>query len=162
MGNVIQFVVPLLAVVVTVGVLAVGTQLPALVALAGLPLIASGVWLHRRSFATAGVLFLFVGILYAGIQGHDPGLLLVATAGMVLAWDGAIHAISLREQLDETAQVRRGLLAHTGATLLAASLCAALVYVAFLVGLSLSPFTLLLFLVGAVFVLIGLGPPPNR
>lgn len=154
----IQLLLPVLAGLGVVGVLLVENQVPAIVALAGIPLLAAGVRYEHRTFSTVGVVFLFIGIAWAGISDHQPGMLLVAATGMILAWDSANHGISLREQLDEDAHIDRGLFAHLGATLLATALCGAIVYLAFLVGLALSPFTLVLFIVGAMFVLFGLRP----
>ena len=127
-------------------------------ALLAAPVMVAGVRRRSRQVLLVGVAVLLGGIILASLRALDPGLLLVGTVGLVVAWDGASHLVDLRTQLDEQATVSRSVLAHSGATLAVTTLIATLVYAAFLLGTTVSPLAVTLFFVGAVLVVLGLGP----
>jgi len=133
------------------GVLAVA---PTFVALALVPLA-----IRWRSRVTAlfAATALLGGVVVAGALELQPGLVVVATVGTVLAWDATVQTIALREQLDD-GELRRALLAHVGATLAATALVGSTAYLIFLVVAAIPPVAVVLFLGGAVLLVLGLEP----
>lgn len=100
---------------------ALGARYELLPGLAGVVLIGLGVRPVRqrfaRRFASAGLAALLVGVALAGIfERAGPIQLLVATAGAIVAWDLAEHAISLGEQLRPDAATTGVELLHGGVT----------------------------------------------
>jgi len=128
------------------------------VSLAGVGVLTWGVSGRAETRVLAGSALLFVAILLGGLRELAPGLLLGATVTAVVAWDAATYVVDSRAQLDARAEIRRAVLAHTGATLAATTAIAAVVYAAFLFGGSVSPLAALLVLLGAVLVAMGLAP----
>lgn len=106
--------------------------------------------------ALGGTVTALGGIIIAGLRGLEPSLLVFGAVGMVLGWSSTTHFVGLREQLDNTADIERSVLSHTGTTLAATAAIGAIVYAVFLVGLTVPPLALVLVFVGAVFVLLGL------
>lgn len=139
-------------------ILAAGTT-PALAAVAGTVALLVGV---RRAWDTStnlGGFLLLGGVVYAGALGLSPQALVVATVGAVLAWDGAVTAAGLGEQLDREATSRRAELVHTGSTLVAAAGVGAVVVLTFAVGQGLvTPAAAIPVAAGAVLVAAGLSP----
>lgn len=127
---------------------------PAFAALALVPLAIR--W-HSRTTALLAATALLGGVVTAGTLDLQPGLLVVATLGTVLAWDATSQAIDLREQLDD-ADIRRALLAHVGATLAATALVGSTAYLVFLLVAAIPPVAVVLFLGGAVLLVLGLEP----
>jgi hypothetical protein len=70
-----------------------------------------------RRFVSAGLAALVVGVVLVGIfERADPGTLLVAATGAIIAWDVAEHGISLGEQLRTDADTTSVELVHAGAS----------------------------------------------
>lgn len=66
---------------------------------------------------TAGVAFVFAGILITGIfQGTTPIGMLAATVTCVVAWDAGEQAINLGEHVGSEATAWRSWVTHIGAT----------------------------------------------
>ncbi len=105
--------------------------------------------------AGAGALFGGVGI--GAVAEISVGMTLLATVGAILAWDSTAQTISLRQQVDN-GEIHRALLAHVGATLAASSLIATVIYLAFLFGGAVPPVAVVLFLLGAVLLVLALEP----
>lgn len=87
----------------------------------GLGLYALGIGAVRRGmerrFVTAGVAFVFAGILVTGVfQGTSTGGMLAATVACVVAWDAGEHAVSLGEHVGTTSTAWSAGLTHVGAT----------------------------------------------
>jgi hypothetical protein len=151
--------VALVAGLLTAGVILAAGTTPALAAVAGTVALLVGV---RRAWDTGTNLggFLLLGaVVYAGALGLAPQALVVATIGAVLAWDGAVTAAGLEEQLDAAATSRRAELVHTGSTLVAAAGVGAVVVLTFTVGRGLvTPAAAIPVAAGAVLVAAGLSP----
>lgn len=89
--------------------------------LLGVTLVGLGVRPTSRRFArrvvSAGLAALVVGVALTGLlQRATPLVLLVATAGAILAWDVAEHGISLGEQLRTDARTWPVELTHAAVT----------------------------------------------
>jgi hypothetical protein len=143
-----------------VGVLALATDAVALaLGLAGLVVLAAGTFRGRRAVVTFGAVGMLAGPVYAGLRGGPPGLLLLATAGTVVAWTTGQHVVGLADQLGRDAPVTRSVLVHLGgataATLTAGGLALA-VYV-FAAGAVPLPAVAFL-LVGAGVLILALEP----
>jgi hypothetical protein len=151
-----------IAVVILAGMLAAATLTPAGVDLVATGLLAGalsgyGVSIRSRKTVVAGSGVLFAVILLAGMRGLQPGLLIAATVGLVLTWDGGTHAVDCRQQFEKSTSPGV-VLAHSGATLLATAGAGTVVYVAFLAGGWVPPAGVLLFVFGGMLVGIGLVP----
>lgn len=90
--------------------------------LAGVTVLALALLPVRRgaetAIATVGAGLVFVAVLNSGVAyGSGRLALLLATAGVVAAWDAARHAITLGEQVGQQAATGRVELTHVGATL---------------------------------------------
>ena len=142
-----------------VGTLALAVSPPAF-GLGALGTVAVGAGLYRRSHAavTLGATGVFCGVLLAGLADAPPELLLLSTAGAVVAWDVATFAIDLGAELGRTAETRRLELVHAGASTglaLGAAIVGTLVYRLVGGGPALAPVVLLC---GAVVLAIALRP----
>lgn len=133
------------------GVIAVA---PAFVALALFPLAIR--WRSRRTALIAATVLL-AGVALGGMLDLTAGLLVLATVGTVVAWDATSQTIGLREQLDD-ADARSALLAHVGATLAATAVVGSTAYLVFLFIFTIPPIAIVLFLGGAVLLVLGLEP----
>ncbi|SFR91718.1 hypothetical protein SAMN05216559_0959 [Halomicrobium zhouii] len=128
----------------------------ALLALAGLLVLAVGV--HRGSnqahkLGTAG---LFAGVLLAGAAGASPAASLVAFGGAVLAWDAGENAISLGRQLGAHAPTRRATVVHVAATGAVASVVGVLALVVYDLSRAGQPTTAVALLLVAALLFIWL------
>jgi len=91
--------------------------------LAGVAVLAVALLPIRRGWetalATAGAGLVFIAVLNSGVA-YDSGrfTLLLATAGVVAAWDAARHAITLGDQVGQQAATGSVELTHIGATVL--------------------------------------------
>lgn len=83
---------------------------------AGVAILAGSLWRVRQIGATLGAGSIFVGILFAGLQGAPELLLLLSGAGTVLAWDSAHTAIGFGTQLGSESPTRSVEIAHVTAT----------------------------------------------
>jgi hypothetical protein len=143
----------------TVAVLATGSTAAAGFAAVGTLLVALAPRWPRRAAADAGGVGLFVGLLVAGAGGLAAPLLLVATLGAVLAWDGGSHAVGLATQLEPESQSGRGELVHAGLTLVVTAGIAGVAYVTYLVGRGRLPLVAgVLVALGAVLVTLAIDP----
>lgn len=87
----------------------------------GLVLYALGIGAFKRGlerrFVTAGVAFLFAGILVTGVfQGTETTGMLAATVACVVAWDAGEQAINLGEHVGTASTAWSAELTHVGAT----------------------------------------------
>lgn len=89
----------------------------------GLGLYALGIGALKRGlerrFVTAGVAFLFAGVLVTGVfQGTEPTMMLAATVACVVAWDAGEQAINLGEHVGTASTSWSAALAHVAGTTL--------------------------------------------
>lgn len=89
--------------------------------LVGLLLYALGVGAVRRGmerrFVTAGVAFVFAGVLITGVfQGTPSTSMLMATVACVVAWDAGEQAINLGEHVGTESDAWSASVTHVGAT----------------------------------------------
>lgn len=156
------------AVALAVGFVAVAAMLPggvdaAVVGLVGLLVLGFGTLSNKRGTVTWGGMILFLGVLVAGYNGLDAGLLLVATIGTVAAWDAGTYVVELVAQLDEDAETGRATVVHVSATLVATTVIAGLAYLPYL--LTSGDFPVLpavLLVLGAIMVAIAIEPRDVR
>lgn len=74
---------------------------------------------QERRFVTAGVTFLFAGVLVTGVfQGTEPTMMLAATVACVVAWDAGEQAINLGEHVGTASTAWSAELAHIAGTIL--------------------------------------------
>lgn len=142
-------------VVLTVTVLPGGPGAAAL-ALLSYPLWHSSIGKRSRRRALTGTVTALAGIVVAGLRGLDASLLVIAGVALVLGWTMTTHIIGIREQLDDTADVERALLAHAGGTMAATTIIGGVIYAGFVAGPTFTPLALVLVFLGTVPVLIGL------
>lgn len=97
----------------------------------GTAVVVGGVIASYRGLVTAGASVLFVGVLAAGVVGVSALRLLVATGGVLFAWDVGRYAIDVGAQLgtaaDTTAIERR----HAGRSAAVIALTGGVGYVVF-------------------------------
>lgn len=91
------------ALVVAVGHSTVG----GLVAVAGLALVVGGLLSGTRRWVTFGAAMLLGSVLYAGVVGAAPILLLAGVGAVVFAWDVGGFGIDLGAQLGREARTGR-------------------------------------------------------
>lgn len=89
----------------------------------GLGLYALGIGALKRGlerrFVTAGVAFLFAGVLVTGVfQGTEPKMMLAATVACVVAWDAGEQAINLGEHVGTASTSWSAALTHVAGTTL--------------------------------------------
>lgn len=114
------------------------------------------VWPDRTELlATAGVAFVFVAVLVAGVtQVADRTALLAATVGAVAAWDGARYAATLSRQVGRAASTALVEAIHVGTTLSAGAVVVGLAELVWRVGATDLPLVGLLALLGAALALL--------
>lgn len=105
----------------TAGILAVfvlGVTMPpsAGLAIPGVAVIGVGLHYGREQVVTGGGLVLFAGVLVAGVGGGGVGPTLIGGALAVLAWDAAVNAVELGEQVGYQAETRSAELSHAAGT----------------------------------------------
>lgn len=145
------------ATLVVGGLVAPGGVLAVAAAIVALGLFVLAQSRHSPVIAIAGAGALFGGVGIAAAGDVPVGTTLVGTVGAVVAWDVTAQTISLRQQVDD-GEIRRALFAHVGATLAASAVIASLIYLAFLFGGAVPPVAVVLFLVGAVLLVVALEP----
>jgi hypothetical protein len=139
---------------VGVALAAAGAAAPAAV---GVVVLALGLYRGSRRVVTFGASALFVGIVYAGVQGGAAEPLLLAALGTVVSWDAGEYAIGVGEQLGRDADTTRLTLVHSATTLLVGVAGAAVVYAVYLsVGGSQPVAALVLVLLGAIALVAAL------
>ena len=84
------------------------------VTLVGLGLLAAGTARAARTVVTVGGVVALAGVVVAGLEGLQPGLVLVATAGVVVSWSTGHHVVGLARQLGRDAVVVRSIAVHVG------------------------------------------------
>lgn len=119
--------------------------------LLGVCLIVFGTVRGTRSVVTVGTVCLVIGVLLAGLTGVRPEPLLIATAGVVLAWDAGTQAIDIGQTLGRTADTTRVLVVHIAASTITAAVIAGLGYAVYrIVGTGQPVTALVLLLFGAL------------
>jgi hypothetical protein len=78
----------------------------------GVVALAAGVGTASRAGVTLGGVALLAGVLAAGLAGLSLPMLVLGTAGTVVAWTTGQHVVGLAHQLGRDAPVRRSVLAH--------------------------------------------------
>lgn len=151
----VQRVVFVATLVVVAALLPAGVDAAAL-ALAALPVWFSSIQVGSHRRALAGTVLAIGGISLAGIRELEPALLVFATLGAIVAWKSTTQVVSLRVQLDDTAEIERAFLAHTGSVLAATATVCGVIYSGFLLGPQVPPFALAMIFLGAVPILAGL------
>lgn len=121
--------------------------------LLGVLLIVFGTIRGTRSFVTLGAACLVGGVLVAGLSGAGPEPLLIATAGIVLAWDTGTQAIDIGTTLGRTANTTRALVVHVAASTIIAAVIAGLGYAVYRVVGTGQPVTALVLLLFGALVL---------
>lgn len=122
--------------------------------LAGLVVLGLALLPVRRGWetalATAGVALVFVGVLAGGVAYTTSRLgLLVATVGIIAAWDAARHAITLGDQIGQQAATRQVELAHIAGTCLVGIVFVGLSELVWRLGITGLPLEALLLFLGA-------------
>lgn len=141
-------------------VLGAGLEVPTAAApgLAGLLVLAGGLYRGSRRALTGGVVVLAGGVLVAGVGGGSPAGLLFGTLAALLAWDLGENAITTGEQLGRAADTRRAELVHAAASLSVGAVGSGVAYGIYLGATGGQPVTALVFLlVGAVLLAAALG-----
>lgn len=118
-------VVGAVALVVSAGALAL--------ALLGALLLTGGTVYGSGRVVGLGVLAALGGIVVGAISGVGVVFLLVATAGIVVAWDAARQSLALAETVGRDADSKRALTIHTSVTGGIASIAAGVGYGVYLV-----------------------------
>jgi lysylphosphatidylglycerol synthetase-like protein (DUF2156 family) len=129
----------------------------AVLAILAFPLWYSSIEKRSRRRALTGTVVALGAIVVAGLRGLDASLLVIAGVALVLGWTLTTHVIGLREQLDDTADIERALLAHVGTTTAATTTIGGVMYAGFIAGPTFTPLALVLVLVGTVPILLGIG-----
>jgi hypothetical protein len=139
---------------VGVALAAAGAAAPAAV---GVVVLALGLYRGSRRVVTLGASALFVGVVYAGVQGGAAEPLLLAALGTVVSWDAGEYAIGVGEQLGRDADTTRLTLVHSATTLLVGVAGVAVVYAVYLsVGGNQPVAALVLVLLGAISLVAAL------
>lgn len=139
--------------VAAVLVLAV-TSLPSVAAtLVGTALLAVGLRRGNERIVTGGGCALFLGALVAGIGGGGVGPVLVGGALAVIAWDAAVNAIELGNQVGRAAETRSAELYHVAGTTAVAFATTAVAYALYAGLRSSRPITSVVLLTFAVVLL---------
>lgn len=127
--------------------------------LAGVTVLAVALLPIRRGWetalATAGAGLVFIAVLNSGVA-YDSGrfTLLLATAGVVAAWDAARHAITLGDQVGQQATTGSVELVHIGATVLVGAVFVGLTELIWQLGVTGLPLEGLLVFLGAALAFL--------
>lgn len=73
----------------------------------GLVTLGLGVFTSRQAAVSLGAALVFLGVVFAGIDGAPALVLLLGAVGTILAWDSASTALSLGTQLGRNAPTAR-------------------------------------------------------
>lgn len=144
---------------------AVGFALLASLALATAPVaLAAGVvgvlvlavGAHRGVYPLVGLGFgtLLIGVVVAGLGGTAAELLVLATAGAVLAWDTARQAIDLGATVGRDGEARRALLVHVSVVFATITVVGSFGYAVFQLATGGRPTTSLVLLLFGAFLLV--------
>jgi hypothetical protein len=120
----------------------------------GLVVLAGGLLLGARRLVTAGGVGLFAAVLFGGLAGAGPELLLVGLLAAVFAWDVGENGIGIGEQLGRETNTTRAELVHAASTLLVGVVATALGYGAYQSAGGGRPVTALVFLLLGVVTLV--------
>lgn len=110
---------------------------------------------HSETLATVGASLVFAAVLVAGVA-HvvDRTALLLATVGVVAAWDGARYAATLSRQVGRAAETAVVEALHVGATLASGVVVVALTEAVWRVGVTGVPLPGLLAFLGAALAFL--------
>jgi hypothetical protein len=126
----------------------------ALVAVAGVLVLLTGVSRGRHRLVDAGGFVAFLGVLLGGTSGGSPAAVLVATAATVVAWDAGGNAVSLGRQLGRGGDTARVEYLHALASAGIGVATAFVAFVLFSLGPSGQPVTTLFVLLLAAALLV--------
>ncbi|KTG10662.1 hypothetical protein AUR64_08030 [Haloprofundus marisrubri] len=115
----------------------------------GIGLVAGG-----RRAVTAGGVALFAAVVFGGLAGSGPELLLVGLLAAVFAWDVGENAIGIGEQLGRETDTARAELVHAASTLVVGVVATVLGYGAYRAAGGGQPVTALVFLLLGVVALV--------
>lgn len=108
--------ISLAAGILAVAVLGVAMPPSAGLTIPGVAVIGAGLHYGRERFVTGGGVLLFAGVLVAGVGDAGVGPTLIGGALSVLAWDAAVNAVELGEQVGYEAETRSAELSHAAGT----------------------------------------------
>jgi len=121
----------------------------------GLGGVAIGIFaLDHRGVVTVGSFMIFLCVLFSGIEGNTPELLLVSMIGTILALDLGQNAVSVGRQLSTDTFTRRGEFVHAIASTVVGAMVAGVAYGVFYVAEDGQPAAALVFLVVAALLLV--------
>ena len=122
--------------------------------LAGLLFLASGLAVGRQVGVSVGAVGLFAGVVYGGVLGAHPVVLLVGVAATVVAWDAGGTAIDVGAQLGREADTARVELVHAAGSLAVGTATIGVGYGVYLTAGGGQPTAALLLLLVAVVLLL--------
>ncbi len=136
--------------------LAAALSSPTALSAAGVGVVVLGVGLlvGGRRAVTAGGVALFAAVVFGGVAGSGPELLLVGLLAAVFAWDVGENAIGLGEQLGRETDTTRVELVHAASTLSVGAVATAVGYGAYRAAGGGQPVTALVFLLLGVVALV--------
>ncbi|WP_224447635.1 DUF7519 family protein [Haloprofundus salilacus] len=123
-------------------------------AAAGVVVLAGGLLVGARRVVTAGGLALFAAVVFGGIAGSGPELLLVGLLAAVFAWDVGENGIGIGEQLGRETDTTRAELVHAASTLVVGTVATVFGYGAYRAAGGGQPVTALVFLLLGVVALV--------
>lgn len=129
-----------------VAIAVVSTPAATLIGGAGVILLLVGVIQGWCRAVTIGSFVVFLGVIYAGLQGAPPEELLLAGASTVIAWDVGEQSINVGEQLGRAASTARGELVHAASSTLVGVITVGFGYLVYRLGTGGQPLTALVIL----------------
>lgn len=124
-------IVSVLGSLLVMSALAVTNIVFSLVAAVGAVIMAVSLFYGSQTGVRVAGGWLLLGILASGIQGGSELPILVATVGLIVAYDASQHGIRLGQQVGASTETRLVGLYHSGTTLLVSSVSAGLVFLVF-------------------------------
>jgi hypothetical protein len=128
--------IAMVAAVVGVGLTAPFAVLALPFGLAGLALVAGGVFVtHSRGWLTVGTALILVGALQTGAYGTVPAeLMLVGVGAAIVGWDAGQHGLTIGEQLGRGARTQRAEVVHVAVSVLFIGMSSTVAYLLYLFG----------------------------
>ncbi|MDJ1431797.1 hypothetical protein [Halostagnicola sp. A-GB9-2] len=129
----------------------------------GLATLAFGLIRGHRGAIDIGSLTIFVGVVVSGLQGESVELTVLATIGVVLAWDLGQDATDLGEQLGREAETRRLEAVHIISSILIGLVAATVGYGVYIFASDGQPVAgVVLLVLAAAFLVVALGSSHRR
>lgn len=137
-----------------IALISIGNPFGTAIGTLGIIVFTIGLISSSRQILSLGTVFLFIGMIAAGIFQTSTEQLLVGMTAVVLSWDTGEHVINIGEQLGRAAKTQRAELAHFANSTLVGIIAVLTGYVIFILASGGQPVAALILLLLAAVILL--------